>query len=152
MREHPRPGPTELPAAERRECPGAPLRDLRPVDDRDRDTRPRIVEGHERELGGQAAHVIVDVVADDLDPCRRERPDGGAENVEVAGERRVGHVVDAWVERDGPLTLRAHRRFDRIEDVCVREVELPHVVAGEKQELERRGSHATTICGVGAGW
>ena len=115
MREHLRPGLAELPAAERRECPGAPLRDLGPVDDRDRDTCPRVEEGHERELGGQAAHVVVDEVADDLDPRRRNRPDGRAKNVEVAGELRVGHVVDAWVERDGPLTLCAHGRFDRIE-------------------------------------
>ena len=51
MGEHPRLRPAELAGSERRQGPGAPLRDLRSVDDRDRHARSRIVEGDERELG-----------------------------------------------------------------------------------------------------
>ena len=64
----------------------------------------------------------------------------------MTGKRRVGHVVDARVERDRPFSLGANRALDGVEDVGVGEAYRPHVVAGEEQEIEGLGSHTATIC------
>ena len=73
--------------------------------------------------------MVLDVVADDLHAGGAERPHRRAEHVEVAGERRVGDVVDARVERDRSFALRAHRRLHGCEHVGIRQRKRAHVVA-----------------------
>ena len=55
----------------------------------------------------------------------------------MARERRVGDVVDARVERDLAFALRAHGGLDRCEHLGVGERQRAHVVAREKEEVER---------------
>ena len=96
--------------------------------------------------------MILDEVTDHLHPGRSEGPDGRAQDVEVTGEVGIRYVVDAWVERDSPFALRSDSVLDRVDDIRVGEVDRAHVVPGEEQEIEGRGSHGATICETEARW
>ena len=87
--EHARVPAREVARTERRDCAGAHVGEPGGVDHRLRHARARVVEREQAVLGGQAALVVVDVVADHLDAREAERRDVAAQHVEVAAERLV---------------------------------------------------------------
>ena len=126
----------ELARAESGERARPALGDLGRVDDRARHAGARVVERDERELGRKALPVVLHEVADDLHTGHIERPDGRAQDVEVAGERLVGDVLHAWVEAHLALALRAQSGLDHVEHLVERDGELLDVVPGEEEDLE----------------
>ena len=143
MREHLRFPTAELARAERSEGARPALRDLGRVDDRQRHPRARVEERDESELGREPGAVVLDEVADDLHAGHAERPDGRAENVEVTREGRIGHVLDARIERDSPLTLGQENLLDRSEHVLGREREFLDVGPRQEEDLDPLVAHPT---------
>ena len=134
--EHLRARASQLPCAESGERARPALGDLGRVDDRARHAGARVVERDERELGRKAPPVVLHEVADDLHTGHIQRPDGRAQDVEVAGERLVGDVLHAWVEAHLALALRAQSGLDHVEHLVERDGELLDVVPGEEEDLE----------------
>ena len=58
-------------------------------------------------------------------------------------ERRIGHVLDARIERDSPLTLGQEDRLDRTEHVLGRERELLDVGPRQEEDLDPLVAHPT---------
>ncbi len=80
----------------------------------------RIEQVEQPHLRRQAAPVVVDVVADDLDAGERERRDVAAQHVEVAVDTRAsGDEMHARLDHRLAVALRAQAGLDGVEDLVV---------------------------------
>jgi histidine ammonia-lyase len=153
MPEHSCVAPSEVARPERRDRTRAHLGELRGADDGCGHPRACVVERQEAELRRQAALVVVEVVADDLDARKLERLEVAAQDVEVAPQRRIRLEVDAGLDQCGPGALSPQSVLDGGEYLLVRQREPRHIDLAEEDKLGRLHGrsrpHALQLDGFG---
>ncbi len=105
--------------AERGDRTGPHVGDRGGVEQRARHAGARIEQVEERHLRGQAALVVVDIVADDLDPGEIEWREVAAQHVEMAVERLVRDEVHARLDDRLALALGAQAALDGVKNLLV---------------------------------
>src|SRR4029450_12521312 len=98
---------------------GASVGDPGRVDDRNRHPGAWVEEIEQRHLGWQAATIVIDKVADDLDARESERGNVAAQDVEMPVKRAVGDEMRARLDHGFAAPLRRELRLDRREDLVV---------------------------------
>ncbi len=141
MAQHARVSSREMLGSDRRHRAGAHLGDRGRVDEGDRHAGARIEEIEQRHLRGQAALVVVDIVADDLHAREAHRRHIAAQHVEMAAEGRVGLQMHARLDHRLAETLRAQSRLDGGEDLLVGQREALDIRPVEVREVDLASGH-----------
>ena len=127
----------EMPGTESGQGAGAHVGDGGRIEDGARHAGAGIEQIEQSHLGWQADLVVVDVVADDLDPGEFERPDITPQHVEVAVEGRIRRQVDARLDDRPAFSLSAQATLDGGEDLVVAERKARDVLAVKVGEGDR---------------